>query len=131
MNFGFRFKDEELSDFETVDPQIIAKTIEERKKVEESDHQLTNDLFSLSPNEIFKEDITINKKEKCLKPPKNPKNKNLKIDVAMINQTYKKIKTNYAKTTLAKEKDIFGEASLDDIDQLAYKIEEAYLYSLE
>jgi len=129
MNFGFRFN--EVSDFETVDPQIIAKRMEERKKVEDSDNQLTNDLFSLSSNETSKEDI--NKKNHYIKSPKYPKNKkNLKIDVAMINQSYKK-KTNYSKSkiSLAKEKDIFGEASLDYIDQLAYKIEEAYLYSLD
>lgn len=128
MNFGFRFKGNEISEnFKTVDSEIIAKRIEERKKVEESDNQLTNELFSLSPNKTCKDNEIKN-----LKPPIFPKNKkNLKIDVAMINKSYRKKDIKYSKKPLAKEKDTFGETSLDDIDQLACKIEEAYLYSLD
>lgn len=116
MNFGFRFKDEDI--LETVDPQIISQRIEERKKVEESDHQLTNDLFSSSPNESCKE-------LQYVKPPKYPK-KTLKIDVAMVNNLYKKHGIKYSKTTSVKEKEIYDDSSFDDIDELACKIEESY-----
>lgn len=133
MDFGFRFKEEIeieenkiVDNWETVDPQIIQKRIEERKKVEESDNQLTNELFS-SPK--CKDTKSLN-----VKPPKNPKKKNLKIDITMINESHKKkieIKHSHSKRPLAKEKDIFGGTSLDEIDQLACEIEESYLYSLD
>lgn len=139
MDFGFNFQkniykekqeNEILDNWESVDPELIAKRLEERKKVEDADHELTNDLFSLSLNDPTRsKDVN----QPYTKPPKPPKSKNLKIDVAMINETYKKkLETiKNTKITSARQKEIFGEPSLDDIDQLACKIEEAYLYSLD
>lgn len=127
MDFGFRFKqqqqqqDTNLYNWENVEPELIAKRAEEQKKVEESDHELTNNLFSNHSSMI----------NDPVKPPKIPKKQNLKIDVRMINQTYQKKNIANSKTTKAKEKDIFGETMLDDIDQLACKIEDSYLYSLD
>lgn len=110
-------------DWERVDPEVIQKRLQERKKVEESDHQLTNELF----NETY---VIPNSEKTVSVRTKQPSKKNdkLKIDIVTINKSY--IKNDEAKKNAKKKwerrKEVFGEAECDEIYTMSYDIEEKH-----
>lgn len=103
-------------DWETVDPEVIKRRLEEKRKIEESDHELTNELFN--------ENYVKQSLHSASKPPPQPTKKKLKIDVNLINKSY--IKTQEVKKQKERRRDVFGEAAIDEIDEMSNDIYEKH-----
>ena len=109
--------------WETVDPELIQKRLEERRKEEEADHKLTNELFNENSES----------KPLFVPPPPPPKTlskkkEKLKIDVSLINNSYsnRQQAIKNAKKKWKKRKEIFGEAEFDEIDDMSDDIHEKH-----
>jgi hypothetical protein len=99
------------SDGQFIITELNKKQLEERKLVEESDNQLTRQLFQDEEEIVLEEPIKITKK--IYKPKVNKS----KISNQIVNEIkQKKISTNYKNLLLQKKKlaETFGEAENKD-----------------
>jgi hypothetical protein len=117
-------------DWDTVDPDVIQKRLEERRKTEEADHELTNELFNENYVKQNSEPKPNSNSESISKKPK----KNIKIDVKIINNSHphphphlkcEEVRKN-AKKQWERRKEIFGEADIDKIDEMSDDMHEKH-----
>ena len=109
----------EEGDWDTIDPQIIQRRLEERRKVEEADHELTDELFN---------EKHVSQKLETLSKSKQKPVKKLKINVKLINKSHvrnEEIIRN-AKKEWERRKEVFGEAEIDEIDEMSDDMHEKH-----
>ena len=118
-----------FDDWETVDPETIKKRLDERKKVEKADNELTNELFDENAKSHSFFSTSPKLERKVLTKPKRNK---LKIDVNLINESYKEEQQSKknAKKELERKKEIFGEAFDDEIGEMSDDLQDKYELSL-
>ncbi len=120
-----------FDDWDTIDPEIIKKRLEERKKVEEADNELTNELFDDNVKKQKHSSFSTSPKLALARKAPIKRNK-LKIDVNLINESYKYEKQSIknAKKELERKREIFGESHDDEIGEMSDDLQDKYEFSL-
>jgi hypothetical protein len=110
--------------WDTIDPEIIQRRLEERRKMEEADHELTNELF----DENYVKPTSEPLQPQPPPPPPKKEQKKIKIDIKLINHSYMK-NPETRKNTIKewrRRKEVFGEAEFDEIDEMSDDIHEKH-----
>ena len=106
------------------------KLLEERKKVEEADNILAEELFSglkkSDCNQDGNQDGNQDDKSVILKKPNNKKEKLMWKEKLIENQKEKSEKIKKRKLEKTRLIDIYGEAELDEYDELYGSIQDKY-----
>lgn len=115
----------ELDDWETmVIPDLLVREkqiLEERKKMEEADAKLTEDLFSDNPK--------YNILQECVVKKEKPESTKLKCDKLLLENNQRQLsqKIIQNKEEKRRKQEIYGESELDEYDELYGYIEDTFI----